>query len=232
MAIQTINIGTIANDGTGDDLRDAFIKVNNNFSDLDTRLSSASDTDAENIGSGTGIFYDRVANNLQFKSLVGSGINITNSATEITLTSNAISQLTMVSDSGSIVLTKTANSLNLYGGTNVNTRVSGTQIFIDVDSSNLVQSDLNPTLGGNLDVNQNSITNALNVNSDTFTGNLTGLVHGIDIRNINGFLDGFDFNGLVKQASNLVDWINLTTDVDYGTFTSPIDITSDFGSLA
>ena len=34
MAIQTINIGTIANDGTGDDLRDAFIKVNNNFSDL------------------------------------------------------------------------------------------------------------------------------------------------------------------------------------------------------
>ena len=232
MAIQSINIGNIANDGTGDDLRDAFIKVNNNFSDLDTRLSSASDTDAANIGSGTGIFYDRVANNLQFKSLVGSGINITNSATEITLTSNAISQLTMVSDSGSIVLTKTANSLNLYGGTNVNTRVSGTQIFIDVDSSNLVQSDLNPTLGGNLDVNQNSITNALNVNSDTFTGNLTGLVHGIDIRNINGFLDGFDFNGLVKQASNLVDWINLTTDVDYGTFTSPIDITSDFGSLA
>ena len=29
MAIQTINIGTIANDGTGDDLREAFVKVNN-----------------------------------------------------------------------------------------------------------------------------------------------------------------------------------------------------------
>jgi len=29
MAIQTINIGNIANDGTGDDLREAFIKVNN-----------------------------------------------------------------------------------------------------------------------------------------------------------------------------------------------------------
>ena len=31
MAVQTINIGNAANDGTGDDLREAFIKVNNNF---------------------------------------------------------------------------------------------------------------------------------------------------------------------------------------------------------
>ena len=37
MAIQTVNIGTIANDGTGDDLREAFVKVNANFSELDTR---------------------------------------------------------------------------------------------------------------------------------------------------------------------------------------------------
>ena len=31
MANSIINIGTLANDGTGDDLREAFIKVNNNF---------------------------------------------------------------------------------------------------------------------------------------------------------------------------------------------------------
>ena len=35
MAVQTINIGNAANDGTGDDLREAFIKVNNNFADLE-----------------------------------------------------------------------------------------------------------------------------------------------------------------------------------------------------
>ena len=34
MANSIINIGTLANDGTGDDLREAFIKVNNNFSEL------------------------------------------------------------------------------------------------------------------------------------------------------------------------------------------------------
>ena len=34
MANSIINIGTLANDGTGDDLREAFIKVNNNFKKL------------------------------------------------------------------------------------------------------------------------------------------------------------------------------------------------------
>ena len=37
MAVTSINVGTLANDGTGDDLREAFIKVNNNFTDLDAR---------------------------------------------------------------------------------------------------------------------------------------------------------------------------------------------------
>lgn len=36
MAIETINIGASANDGTGDTIRDAFDKTNGNFTDLDT----------------------------------------------------------------------------------------------------------------------------------------------------------------------------------------------------
>lgn len=34
MAKQTINIGTTANDGTGDPFRDAFDKCNDNFTEL------------------------------------------------------------------------------------------------------------------------------------------------------------------------------------------------------
>jgi len=37
MAISLINVGQIANDGTGDDLREAFIKINQNFEELDLR---------------------------------------------------------------------------------------------------------------------------------------------------------------------------------------------------
>lgn len=40
MAITAINVGTAANDGTGDTLREAFIKVNNNDNDLDSRVNA------------------------------------------------------------------------------------------------------------------------------------------------------------------------------------------------
>jgi hypothetical protein len=39
MALQTINIGASANDGTGDPLRTAFEKVNENFEALKLVLS-------------------------------------------------------------------------------------------------------------------------------------------------------------------------------------------------
>lgn len=45
MPMQTINIGTAANDGTGDTLRDAFGKCNDNFDELyDDKADKASPT--------------------------------------------------------------------------------------------------------------------------------------------------------------------------------------------
>jgi hypothetical protein len=42
MAKQTINIGATANDGTGDQLRTAFDKVNDNFNEVYTELGGSS----------------------------------------------------------------------------------------------------------------------------------------------------------------------------------------------
>jgi len=84
MPIQTILIGNYANDGTGDDLRTAFEKVNANFS-----LLTVNDTvTATNLGSGTGIFAQKTANAFEFKSLVaGGGVTISSNGTAITITS-------------------------------------------------------------------------------------------------------------------------------------------------
>lgn len=41
MAIQTVNLGAAANDGTGDNLRSGGTKINANFAELDTRVSAA-----------------------------------------------------------------------------------------------------------------------------------------------------------------------------------------------
>ena len=43
MAKQTINIGTSANDGTGDPLRTAFTKINQNFTELYGNSDEAND---------------------------------------------------------------------------------------------------------------------------------------------------------------------------------------------
>lgn len=51
MAKQVINIGTVANDGTGDPLRTAFDKVNDNFTELYN--DDAGDVDSVNGQTGT-----------------------------------------------------------------------------------------------------------------------------------------------------------------------------------
>ena len=50
MPIQTINVGSYANDGSGDDLRSAFKKVNENFSLLGTDIPISQ---ASNLGVNT-----------------------------------------------------------------------------------------------------------------------------------------------------------------------------------
>ena len=49
-------------------------------------ISGGSINDADNIGSGTGVFKQNIGGNLEFKTLVpGSGISITSSANEISI---------------------------------------------------------------------------------------------------------------------------------------------------
>jgi hypothetical protein len=73
MTLQVIQIGEYANDGTGDDLRTAFQKVNDNFTSLGGTVSIAN---AVNIGTGVGVFAQRNLVNLEFKKLTSSDNSI------------------------------------------------------------------------------------------------------------------------------------------------------------
>lgn len=81
MAQQTINIGTAANDGTGDPLRSAFTKSNANFTELYAGVggggsgTDASTLTAANSGAGT-------VNTLTFNATVESAVY------DVTLTAN------------------------------------------------------------------------------------------------------------------------------------------------
>lgn len=233
MTIQTINIGNIANDGTGDDLREAFAKVNNNFSELDTRVTVADGSDAENLGTGTGLFAQKSDNTLQFKSLVaGSNISLSSGGNSVTITGDpALQQLIVVSDSGSVVIPSGNQTIRIQGGTNTLTRVTSEDVFIDVQGNGLVELDTSPTLGGSLDANAFNITQAGTVSANSFIGDLTGLVHGVDIRDLNEFLFGFDFGAILPTATSFSEWIIANTDIDLGTITAPNATEIDLGAV-
>lgn len=86
MAIQTVNLGTYANDGTGDDLRTAFEKVIGNFDYLDLIKVE----DGENLGLNQpnthGVFAGVDGVSLQFKSIKqGDNVTITSDGSTITI---------------------------------------------------------------------------------------------------------------------------------------------------
>jgi hypothetical protein len=86
--LQTINIGNYANDGTGDDLRAAFQKVNANFTSLFTDLKVNA---AANIGDGEGVFAQKADTTLQFKSIKsGNGVNIVSDSDSITINAGLV----------------------------------------------------------------------------------------------------------------------------------------------
>jgi hypothetical protein len=74
MAVQMINVGRLANDGTGDDLREAFIKINQNFQ----LFEFIDNPQGRNLGSeGAEVFAQIEDGEFQFRRLVpGQNIQI------------------------------------------------------------------------------------------------------------------------------------------------------------
>jgi hypothetical protein len=153
MSILQVNLGQYANDGTGDDLRTAFEKANANFSDIDlTRVISA-----DNLGSGAGIFKEKVGNNLKLRS-IKQGLNVTvvETANEITIATpdsiNELNEDTTPTLGGNLNL----NGYNVVGLGN-----------IDIEG-NVLANNFVGTLNGNIYVEDAAISiTALNTdNSD------------------------------------------------------------------
>ena len=151
MPIQRIEIGGYANDGTGDDLRTAFNKVNANFTLLD---SDAQINDGANLGAGTAILKGKTSTILQFKSLTSTDTSVT--------------------------LTSTDNTVNLKANT-------------------ILSTDLTPTLGGDLNLNNRDIVGL---------GDVKASVWGVDIVALNALV------ALLIESNN-----NLA--IDLGSFNSP-----------
>lgn len=219
MAIEYINTGQIANDGTGDALREAFIKVNNNFEELDLRI--VEETVIENVGTvGVGVYAGKSDGVHGFKKIVaGTNLNISEGATTLTLdVPDSLDELLIVTDNGSLTV-GSGQSMTLSGGNAVTTSVSGQTLTIDLDSSNIVSRDNNPTLSANLNANNNNILNVNTLYANTYIGSVEGNVWGYDLRNFGEYFSGFDFGQFRTEYTSAIQFIVQNIDVDFG----PID---------
>ena len=206
MAIQTINIGTVANDGTGDDLREAFVKVNANFAELAARNPEA--TTGANLGaSGEGVFAQLNGAEMQFKKLIGGG-NVTLSSDGNAITINSVGglqTLNVETDNGSQTVTD-GDTLKFIGGTNLNTKIAGGGVTLD--SVTELSSDLSPELGANLDGKNFQIINLNNINAKVFSK---------DIRDIAGFNCGT----ISKSYNDMFAWLLDNQDIEFGLIDQP-----------
>ena len=219
MAIQTINVGNIPNDGTGDDLREAFVKVNQNFTDVDTRVNAVP-TQAENIGiAGEGIFAQKVDDTLQFKNIVGgSNVTVSSNGTSITLESRGgLDEVLVLTDNGSTNITN-VSPLTLTGTAPVQTSSSGGNVVFSLTNTGIVSHDIAPTLSANLNANSKNIQGAATITANSFVGELTGDVHGIDIRELNKYFDNYWDFGTVLQGTytSIIDYLVKEQTVDLG----------------
>jgi len=236
MAIELINIGTFANDGTGDDLREAFEKVNRSLEDLDLRLDDK--TEGVNTGSGVGVFKNRVGYELQFKSLVeGSNISITDNTDSITISAaDSIQSLPIVSDSGSIVL-GTQDTLRVNGGTGISTTVDtgNNSVIVNYDGFTSLSAETAPSLTASLDANSQNIVNVNEITAVNFIGNLTGSVtgtiNGVSDTRFKRFFSDLDFGDFSQNLTSFIDYLVVAFDVDLGTIEDPFDYNLDFGSF-
>jgi len=251
MALQTINLGNFANDGTGDDLRTAFSKVNANFEELDLQGGQANTI--SNVGVGTGLYKEKIGVDLRLKTLLaGNGITITASSNEVTITNNRNSILKVNGNTGSFTSNNPNGEINIVGGSGVSTSVNGNTLTITGNNYTL-NTDPNPTLGGNLNLNGFGIQGiGSSIVVSTLIGNLTGNTTGLHTGNVNGDLTGnvfgtvyghingidpvdlvntFDFGPINKQTQSPIQYLLLSTMIDLGTFSSPAEVGIEGGTF-
>lgn len=234
MAISTIDIGNLPNDGTGDDLRVAFSKVNENFTEINSSINNLP-IEVENLGgAGEGIFANKIDSTLQFKEILGGSNTVISSNNNSIIIDSAggLNSFFVLTPDGSLTIDE-QHDLRLEGDDVVKVRSNGTTVFVELDDKGIVAKDTNPNLANNLQANNNNIQNVGTINANSFIGPLTGLVDGVDVGNVGYYFENFDFKEIFADVNNILDYLIISIDVDFGSFigedVAEFDI--DFGNI-
>lgn len=212
MALQTINVGNYVNDGTGDDLRTAFVKVNENFDELDLRAGQ--NNTASNTGTGAGIFKEKVGVDLRFKSVkAGNGISVVQNSSDITVNNTWPSIGSIQADDSNTFTATGSNTLIITGGGAITTSINNNTLTINGVSN--IESESAPRLGADLNLNNHDVVD-----------------YNLSLRSINNDITYFDFGIIGAVPSTFFQWLKDQYDFDLGSFSSPAAVDIDLGTIA
>lgn len=203
MALQIINIGNIANDGTGDDLRDAFIKVNDNF---DLLYSSSGDAiTGVNLGTtGEGVFKQKSVNELQFRKI------------------GTLGPLTVSVVNDVITLNFAPSSAVNFNGQNITNvgSISATSI------SGTITGTVNGNVTGNLTGNVTGLIKSQ-------TGGSSPLNYPfVNVNELSNTVNTFDYGTIDPTFTDPVEYLLYSMGTDMGTIASPAVFGIDAGDLS
>lgn len=175
--MRKINLGNFANDHTGDDLRTAFMKVNENFHELELQNGQANTI--SNIGLGVPLFKEKIGVDLRLKTLVeGPGIDITAEPNDVKISCTYNMIITVNSQNGSLTASSPTQELNIVGDRGIYTSIVDNTLTI-TDTKNMittVRADTgilvasSQTQSINI-VGQTGVTTSIIGNTLTITGN-------------------------------------------------------------
>ena len=140
MAKQTINIGSVADDGTGTTIRDGGDLINDNFNEIYTELG-----DGTTLGlAAKSITFtnktidasNNTLSNIGNSALTNNAITINGSSVSLGGSTTIATSITIVDDSStSATITSGSDTLGILGGSNLSSTISGDTISIALNSS-------------------------------------------------------------------------------------------------
>ncbi len=238
---QVVNIGNVPNDGTGDDLRTAFQKINSAFDYVGQNFSFP--VTAENIGSvGLGIFKSKTTEGvLQLKKIAAED-NLTIEAVGDSLVvkftpgeSVAFDEITANKVTASIEGNVTGNLTGLVL-TASQPNITGLGILTSLTVTSAINADLTGDVIGNVSGNV----------SGNLTGNVTGLVRSnavnefVDINSLESRINTFDYGPIVpinvpgnttRSFRDPHRYLLYVLGTDMGTINDPSEFGIDAGAI-
>ena len=155
MAKQSISIGTIANDGTGTNLREGGDIINDNFNEIYTAIGDGSTINTalfRNVIGGTGIDENLVGNDLTLSvdatvATADSTTTLTNKTIDIASNTiqnaNLLPAISIADSSSTVTQIALGETLGIVGGGGIETTVTGDTVSIAITGITNTELDAN-----------------------------------------------------------------------------------------